>query len=388
MKEKIFLITMVLALSVTGCATTQQKPYAVRWINPDCPTCNYQSDLAACQYDVSLRYTPQQVSGGILTRVVIAANNATEPQRLMDLCMASKGWRAVAASETPKTPAPGVQALSPTEIPAGGTPTEIPLKNAGSGVYKLPVTVNGVITLNFILDTGASEVNIPADLAVTLWRAGTITENDFLPGKAYTLADGSKVNSSRLNIRELDIGGIKINQVPASISSINGSLLLGQSFLGRLGSWSLDNNRHILIVGGGTSSPKESTRTAKQRLEDCIQKANDNPAYGMLFKKMPKKGDPTLTQLSDKNLATDAEIKAVTTYYDEIRPCRELLINAMMDINPAMGTITAQSIHVEDFIIVDLIQRKITWGEANKKMSANEDEYKAKLREVCGQQKP
>ncbi len=42
---------------------------------------------------------------------------------------------------------------------------EIPLHKHG-GVYTLPVRINGIITLNFILDSGASEVAIPADVAM------------------------------------------------------------------------------------------------------------------------------------------------------------------------------------------------------------------------------
>jgi len=132
---------------------------------------------------------------------------------------------------------------------------EIPLEKLG-GVYELPVRINGVLTLRFILETGASEVNIPADVALTLLRTGTITQSDFLPGKFYELADGSILKSSRFTIRELDIGGIKISHVPASVGRANGSLLLGQSFLGRLESWSLDNKRHVLIIGGGTVQPR------------------------------------------------------------------------------------------------------------------------------------
>ena len=48
----------------------------------------------------------------------------------------------------------------------------IPLSKKG-GVYEIPVEINGVITLNFVLDTGASEVSIPADVFLTLYRAGT-----------------------------------------------------------------------------------------------------------------------------------------------------------------------------------------------------------------------
>src|SRR5215475_4640676 len=71
---------------------------------------------------------------------------------------------------------------------------DIPLVRKG-GVYEIPVEINGVITLHFVLDTGAAEVNIPADVALTLYRAGTIWDTDFLPGRTYTLADGSMLNT-------------------------------------------------------------------------------------------------------------------------------------------------------------------------------------------------
>src|SRR5712691_500594 len=92
---------------------------------------------------------------------------------------------------------------------------EIPLIKSG-GVYELPVEVNGVITLNFVLDTGASEVNIPADVALTLYRTGTIRDVDFLPGQTYTLADGSLLKSSRFLLQTLKIGNSRIVNVPAS----------------------------------------------------------------------------------------------------------------------------------------------------------------------------
>src|SRR2546428_10845120 len=90
---------------------------------------------------------------------------------------------------------------------------EIPLIKSG-GVYELPVEVNGVIILSFILDTGASEVNIPADVALPLYRPGTI--QDFLPGQIYALADGSTLKSSRFILQSLKIGNHRITNVPAS----------------------------------------------------------------------------------------------------------------------------------------------------------------------------
>jgi len=68
---------------------------------------------------------------------------------------------------------------------------EVALVQAG-GVFEIPVRINGAITLNFILDSGASDVQIPFDVFSTLVRANTIRENDLIGESTYVLADGSK----------------------------------------------------------------------------------------------------------------------------------------------------------------------------------------------------
>jgi hypothetical protein len=135
--------------------------------------------------------------------------------------------------------------------------TEVPLEPTG-GIYTVPVRINGVITLQFIVDSGAAEVQIPADVALTLLRAKTIEDSDFLPGGAYTLADGSTLKSLRFTIRELQIGDRQLSNVPAALAPPTGALLLGQSVLARLPSWSLDNRRHVLVIDGGEDSPTVS----------------------------------------------------------------------------------------------------------------------------------
>ena len=116
-------------------------------------------------------------------------------------------------------------------------------------MYQIPVKINGVITLRFVLDTGAAEVNIPADVALTLYRAGTIQDGDFLPGKTYTLADGSTLNSARFLLKNLTIGSHRFANIPASIGEVASPLLLGQSFLEKLGSWGIDNQKQVLTIG-------------------------------------------------------------------------------------------------------------------------------------------
>jgi predicted aspartyl protease len=44
------------------------------------------------------------------------------------------------------------------------------------------------------------------------------------------------------------IGGMVMENVTVRIAAANGSLLLGQSFLRRLKSWSMDNARQVMII--------------------------------------------------------------------------------------------------------------------------------------------
>jgi predicted aspartyl protease len=106
--------------------------------------------------------------------------------------------------------------------------------------------VNSAITLRFTVDSGASDVSIPADVVLTLIRAGTIESSDFLGEQIYRLADGSTVPSETFRIRSLKVGDREVRNVRGSVAPVSGSLLLGQSFLGRFKTWSIDNQHQVL----------------------------------------------------------------------------------------------------------------------------------------------
>ena len=59
----------------------------------------------------------------------------------------------------------------------------------------VPVLINNAITLDFTVDSGASDASIPFDVVTTLIRAGTIQKTDIIGEQVYTLADGSKIKS-------------------------------------------------------------------------------------------------------------------------------------------------------------------------------------------------
>lgn len=83
----------------------------------------------------------------------------------------------------------------------------IPLKVQG-GTFLIPVLINGQITLNFTIDSGATDVTIPADVLVTLARTGTIQKSDFIGKENLRLANGSIVPSTIFLIRSLKVGTI------------------------------------------------------------------------------------------------------------------------------------------------------------------------------------
>ncbi len=127
-------------------------------------------------------------------------------------------------------------------------------------MFVVPVVINDKTTLNFTIDGNASDVSIPAHVFSTLIRSGTISPSDFLDKRVYELADGSKQTSQRFRIRSLSVGRLELRNVIASIAPPAGHLLLGQSFLSRLKSWSIDTQRQVLLIN--ESSPSVSGKVA------------------------------------------------------------------------------------------------------------------------------
>jgi TonB family protein len=149
---------------------------------------------------------------------------------------------------------PASTTTAPDAVPAPPSPTnqtssldEVSLKQSG-GVYRVPVRINDAFTLDFTLDSGATDVQIPADVVLTLMRTETLSSTDFIGSQTYQLADGSKLPSVTVMLRELKVGNHRLQNVKAAIGPIDGGLLLGQSFLARFKAWTLDNDRHVLVL--------------------------------------------------------------------------------------------------------------------------------------------
>lgn len=119
---------------------------------------------------------------------------------------------------------------------------------AHDGAFAVPVLINGVLTADFIIDSGSADVSIPAGVAAALIKSGTMSARDLIGSKTYVLADGSRVPSETYRLSSLKIGDLVMHDVTVRVAAEKSHFLLGQSFLSRLKSWSMDNGKLMLLI--------------------------------------------------------------------------------------------------------------------------------------------
>lgn len=114
------------------------------------------------------------------------------------------------------------------------------------GVYKVPCTVNGV-KMKFIFDTGAATVSMSQTMAQFLLDGEYLSKSDIKGTGKSQLADGSIVNHATIVLRDVEIGGMHIHNIDATvIEGQNTPLLLGQTAIQELGRVSIDGDKLII----------------------------------------------------------------------------------------------------------------------------------------------
>ena len=179
-----------------------------------------------------------RMSQAQLTRVneLIALCNGSDVNRCGEIIIGAGAPSGVLASAQPS----GIRM-------SGGGKEIIPLEPL-NGVYVTPAVINGVVSAKFLVDTGASLVGVPAGLVKSLVDSGFIAQSDFLGERTFRIANGSTFQSQTLRLKSLQIGNVVVEDVEASVLPDNAPLLLGQSFLRRLKSWSMDTTAHTLTI--------------------------------------------------------------------------------------------------------------------------------------------
>lgn len=131
-------------------------------------------------------------------------------------------------------------ALVPS-APVSSEPGTAYLSRNLSGHFHADGLVNGT-HVRFLVDTGASDVALSAADA----RRIGIDLDSLRYTTAYETANGI-IHAARITLDEVSIGGIRLNNVTASVSREGlGQSLLGMSYLARLSSFEIRGERLVL----------------------------------------------------------------------------------------------------------------------------------------------
>lgn len=141
---------------------------------------------------------------------------------------------------------------------------EVPMEKQEGGTYLIPCKVNGV-PMKFIFDTGASVVNISMTEALFLIKNGHIQKTD-IKGTSYAqIANGDIVENTEIILRKIEIGGLVLQDVKASVShNLTAPLLLGQSAIQKLGTIQLEGNKLVILNGKNAKSDNEAINYYKK----------------------------------------------------------------------------------------------------------------------------
>lgn len=91
----------------------------------------------------------------------------------------------------------------------------IMMEKRGS-VFYIPGKING-LSLEFIFDTGASKCFLSATEALFMLKNGYLDKKDILGKSRAQIGDGSIMENVDVVLRELEIAGVKLYNVSASI---------------------------------------------------------------------------------------------------------------------------------------------------------------------------
>lgn len=126
-----------------------------------------------------------------------------------------------------------------------GGHTKVTMRKEG-GVYLVPITVNG-LNLDFIFDTGASSICLSSAEALVMLRQGQITKDDIVGQQQFQDATGGVSVGTIIRLKTVEIGGLVLNNVEASVvDNIQAPLLLGQTALSKFGKVTIDYNNNII----------------------------------------------------------------------------------------------------------------------------------------------
>lgn len=126
----------------------------------------------------------------------------------------------------------------------------IPFKPSGGGTYEVQSKING-LPLSMLFDTGASDISISQTEVDFMIKNGFLSEQDYIGVERYSLANGETEVSRTIMLKQVEIGGLVLKNVRASVTkNRTAGMLFGQSAMSRYGKITIDNQKKQIILTG------------------------------------------------------------------------------------------------------------------------------------------
>lgn len=124
----------------------------------------------------------------------------------------------------------------------------IPMLQKSGGTYEVACKINN-LPLNFIFDTGASDISISQTEVQFMLKNNYLSKADIRGSQSFIDATGDVSVGTKIILRKVEIGDFELKNVEASVvHNKNAPLLFGQSALGKYAKILIDNEKKTITI--------------------------------------------------------------------------------------------------------------------------------------------
>jgi len=134
----------------------------------------------------------------------------------------------------------------------------------------------------------------------------------------------------------------------------------------------------VLLAGCATSAENQTvqinqeTKAVEQAYALCKGKVDSTIEALRLsgsFVLGKNKTTNYLEKIADENYANDEQIADIHNYHADLTICRDMAIDGLQEFNAGYAVLVSEYFTEDDKITADVVEKKLTIGEANRKVN-------------------
>ena len=119
------------------------------------------------------------------------------------------------------------------------------------------------------------------------------------------------------------------------------------------------------------SELRSSVDSASINVTACTKEVQSRPQFSTIVHRLSLTTEsPSVDHFVDSSRPTPSDARNIASYATEIRPCRAMMVSGLTSISPTLPAIFSAYHRDIDIVYADLIQGRLTWGDANRQISA------------------